>query len=71
MVDREKLNLSNCDTMFISVNVNKQTALVPQKALVRYKFIEIIMKLAIKRYYECGEVSTELEAIDIFNSKNL
>jgi hypothetical protein len=44
---------------------------VPSKSLVRYKFLEIITKLAIKRYFEMGDAFSEVEAIDIFASKNL
>jgi hypothetical protein len=71
IVDKEKMNLSSCDTLFISVNVNKQTPLVPSKALVRYKFMEIVMKMGIKRYFETGDSKTELDAVDMFNHRNL
>jgi hypothetical protein len=39
--------------------------------LVRYKFLEIIVKLAIKRYYELGEATSELDAVDMFCDKNI
>lgn len=65
------MKLSDCDTLFISVNVNKQTPLVPTKALVRYKYLEIIVKMSIKRYFETGDTSSELDAVDMFCERNL
>lgn len=69
VIDKEKFNLADCDRLFISVNSSKRAALIPANALCRFKFLEIIMRMAIKRYYETGEAQSELEAIDIMKSK--
>lgn len=36
MIDREKFFQDECDTLFLTVNGNKNTPLVPAKALVRF-----------------------------------
>eukprot|EP00347_Sterkiella_histriomuscorum_P017331 403349792 len=73
ITDKEKLKPDDCDRLFIGVNAGNQrkAAFIPEKALVRFQFLEILMKAAIKRYFESGDVESELEAIDILESSHL
>ena len=56
----------DCDRLFIGVNAGNQrkAPFIPEKGLVRFQFVEILMKAAIKRFFESGDVETELEAMD-------
>ena len=53
LVDGTTIRFAASDTEFISMNKrSKATAMNPGVALVRFQFMEILMRLAIKRYYE-------------------
>jgi len=53
LVDGNIIKFAASDTVFLSINKNsKATALNPGVALVRYQFLEIMMRLALKRYEE-------------------
>ena len=73
ITDKEKLKPDDCDRLFIGVNAGNQrkATFIPEKALVRFQFLEILMKAAIKRYFESGDVESELEAIDILEKAHL
>jgi hypothetical protein len=63
MVDGDNLKTADCDRMFITVNANKRTPLIPANALVRYQFLEILMRLAFKMFFETGLVESESLAV--------
>lgn len=50
---------------------SKNTYLNPGVALIRYQFLEILTRLAIKRYEETKIASTKAEAIKMMYEKNL
>ena len=52
LIDGEHLNQSDADRYFITVNANKRGPLIPANALVRCQFMEILIRLAIKRYFD-------------------
>ena len=54
MIDGEKINQSDADRLFITVNANKRGPLIPANALVRCQFMEILIRLALKKYFESG-----------------
>jgi hypothetical protein len=55
--------MSDVDRMFITVNANRSGPTNPSNALVRYQFMEFIIRCAIEKYFASGKVETELEAI--------
>lgn len=51
LIDGKHVNISLSDTEFVSINKrNKPSPLNPAQALVRYQFVEILAKLAWKRF---------------------
>lgn len=56
------------DRLFIAVNAGQQkkSPFNPDKLLVRYEFLEIILRTALKKYVEPGFLDNEPEAIDRF-----
>ena len=53
LVDGKTINFAESDTLFITVNKRtKATNIVPGTALVRFQFLEILTRLAFKRYEE-------------------
>jgi len=50
---------------------SKPTPTNPGVALVRFQFLEILMRLAFKRYEETKEASSKGEAIRLLHEKNL
>lgn len=65
------INQSDADRMFITVNSSRKGPLIPANALVRFQFLEIIIRLGIKRYFESGLVDTEVEAIKKLKEINI
>lgn len=53
LVDGNIIKFAQSDTEFIAVNKrSKATFLVPGVALVRFQFLEVLMRLAFRRYEE-------------------
>lgn len=52
LVDGSIVRFAESDTLFLSVNGNKKTPLNPANALVRFQLMEVLMRIAFKRYYE-------------------
>lgn len=73
ITEKEKLKPDDCDRLFIGVNAGNQrkAQFIPQNGLVRFQFVEILMKAAIKRYFESGDVECELDAIEMMAKSNL
>lgn len=63
--------MSDIDRMFITVNANRSGPTNPSNALVRFQFMEFIIRCAIEKYFASGKVETELEAIKKFNLEYL
>lgn len=53
------------DRLFIAVNSGgqKKTSMNPEKALVRFELLEIMVRAAIKRFTESGEIESEADAV--------
>lgn len=71
MIDGENINLADNDRIFITVNANKKAPLIPANSLVRYQFVEIILRLAFKRYFDSGEEFTEADALKKVHMEHL
>ena len=71
IVDGFKVNMADADRLFITVNANKRGPLIPANSLVRFQFMEILIRLAIKRYYESGDVPSEAEAVRQLITNNI
>lgn len=53
LVDGELLKLADLDLEFISTNAGiKNQALNPDRALVRYQTMEVLVRIAIQKYYK-------------------
>lgn len=77
LADHQTLKPEDCDRLFIAVNVNKGGAQTTsnefnsEKSLVRHEFLEILLRIAVKKYFESEKVNSETAAIAKFTSENL
>lgn len=69
--DGTNLSVSDADRFFITVNAGKKGALIPANALIRFQFVEILLRIALKRYFEGGEAETEAAAFQMLIDRNL
>lgn len=56
LVDGDKLKLNDIDMMFIVVNAIRKGDYNPPNGLIRYQFLEILLRIALKKYYIAGIV---------------
>lgn len=66
LVDGEILRFAESDTQFINVTKNnrpKVSMLSPANSLIRFQFLEIIIRLGIWRYFETGMFKNSVEAM--------
>ena len=56
IIDGTQLKYADTDRLFITVNAGNKVknSMIPANSLVRYQFMEILMRLAIKKYYDSG-----------------
>ncbi len=63
------------DQMFVAVNINfnplVHTEFNSEKAIVRYEFLEVMIRAALKKFIEFGNIKSEAEAINQFNEQYL
>ena len=66
ITDKTNLKPEDVDRLFIAVNSGgqKKTAMNPDKALVRFEMLEIMLRSAIKKYCEGGELEGEAQAVE-------
>ena len=66
------IRFAESDTLFLTMNKRtKPTNLNPGVALVRYQFLEILIRLSLKRYEDTGIAKTKGEAIKLMFERNL
>ncbi|CDW85738.1 UNKNOWN [Stylonychia lemnae] len=70
LVDQEHLKLNDTDMFFIIVNSIKKGEINPANGLVRYQFLEIMMRVALKKYHSSGFCKTQSEAVAKLIDKN-
>ena len=63
--------VSDCDRLFITVNAMVRGPFIPQKALTRHQFMELIIRGSIEKFYASQQVDTELDAVQMFISDHL
>lgn len=71
LVDGESLKLNDIDMLFIVVNSIRKGEYNPANGLVRYQFLEILMRLALKKYYISGLTGNQGEAVAKLVDKHL
>ena len=53
IIDNTGLKLADADRIFIKCTAGvKKSAFMPGKALARYQFLEILLRIAIYKYFE-------------------
>ena len=53
------------------MNAGKKGPLIPANALIRFQFVEILLRIALKRYFESGEAHTEADAVNMLIDANI
>ncbi len=72
LVDGNIIKYAASDTEFITMNKRtKASPLIPGVALVRFQFIEVLMRLAFKRYEETKVATSKAEAVSMMLRANL
>ena len=72
IVDKAKicdkyLKLSDVDVEFIATcSGTKNNPLTPDRAIIRYQFMEILVRCAIQQYYQSHKVESRVEAVKFF-----
>lgn len=70
--DNKACNLSTIDRIFIATNVNQNVnGAQGDRDLVRYEFLEIIVRIANSKYKDAGLCSTSVEALTKLMNDNL
>ena len=52
MIDGKKIKIADSDRLFIAVNGKDHSEGNSMLSLIRYEFLEIIFRLALKRYWD-------------------
>ena len=71
LIDGYVISVSDADRFFITVNSGKKGPLIPANALIRFQFVEILLRMALKKYFESGEAQSEAQAVEMMVSANL
>lgn len=71
LIDGQHLNMSDADRFFITVNAGKKGALIPANALIRFQFVEILLRMALRKYLESGEALNEAQAVEMLIDYNI
>jgi hypothetical protein len=73
IVDGDLLKLSYLDIEFISTNASgdKTNHLCPERALCRYKFLELLYRLSIKKYISNKVMESPFEAVTKMFGENI
>ena len=58
----ERLNMANCDLLFVSANDNKKGGIKQKTGLIRCEFLEYLVRLAQFKYVTSKVVETFHEA---------
>jgi NLR family CARD domain-containing protein 3 len=72
LVNGKDIRFAESDTLFLTQNKrNKTSYLNPGVALVRYQFLEVLSRLALKRYEDTKLANSKGEAIKMMYERNL
>ena len=61
----ERLNLANCDLLFVSSSVKQRGGIKQKTGLIRCEFLEYIVRLANFKYLQTGSVDNIVDAVKI------
>lgn len=67
IIDGVNLKFADSDTIFYVVTNLRPKELqnkIPSKSIIRFQFVEILVKIATKKYFESGQVSSLAEALN-------
>lgn len=66
IVDGDQLKLVTSDSLFYQITSlrPKNITGIPSKALIRYSFTEMMIRLSVKKYYDTGMCKSESEAVE-------
>jgi hypothetical protein len=64
-IDGRQLKLSDVDLEVIACNGGKRESnyLSPDKSLVRFQFMEVLVRLSVAKYFKTGKVESASEAV--------
>ncbi len=71
IIDNINISVSDADRFFITVNSGKKGPLIPANALIRFQFVEILLRMALKKYFESGEALNEAQSVELMIENNL
>lgn len=71
IIDHTNISVSDADRFFITVNSGKKGPLIPANALIRCQFVEILLRMALKKYFESGEALNEAQSVELMIDNNL
>jgi hypothetical protein len=63
IVDGTEIKLNASDLLFRTINGRPKLGNNPALSLVRFEFMEVLLRLAILRYYDTQKVQTRAEAV--------
>lgn len=70
LTDKTVFRSDEIDRLFIAVNTSSNPAVKTEfnsaKGIIRYEFLEVMIRAALKKYCEFGNVKSEAEAINLF-----
>ena len=61
----DRLNLANCDLLFVSTNTNNKGGIKNKSGLIRHEFLEYLVRLTKFKYIETGMQTKYAEALRI------
>ena len=64
MID-DRLNLANCDLLFVSTNTQQKGGIKNKAGLIRHEFLEYLVRLTKFKYIETGMHSKYADALAI------
>lgn len=72
LVNGKDIRFAESDTIFLTLNKrSKNSYLNPGVALIRFQFLEVLVRLALKRYDDTKAASSKAEAIKMMYERNL
>ena len=70
--ESDTLHISKATIISESVKVTKvKSDYVFKKEVVRFQFLEYLLRCAIKKYFESGKVETELDAVKLLCTNHI
>ena len=72
IIDGKIVRMSDADTLFfVMINTNREMKNLPSKAIIRFQFLEIVLRLAFKKYLDTNLAKSHREAVKMLFENNL